>query len=622
MEKKSFLSAFICSLFLVACEQTDWRDSSGTEQEGFVFRLQTASYDNACVEEKSRSLSVQKTDYDRVEWYVTDDEGKVVENLKGMYEPASAELHLEGLKKGEYNLLLLGIRGQGEEDGAVIHRLRDETDEWITFPSDLRRPLSAEYFYSRTPFSVNAVKGPAGEEETVAFSQNVMLRRIVGRVDFSLSFNNVYVRNAVVSQKVRLEEGRFYTGLSGNGNYVGETGRFAQELDLSSATSYLFLPAVSGSSLRGEVEVCTRGYRGDQVRRVFVFDSVSVSANRIGQIHTSVDHPDDSQGLMYFTEEAYREGDYQRILQDGEPKEVYADSRQRSFNTSRPLQANVAEDGRLHLRFYSPRELRKVLVKARIPSAENEFFNLAYFESLPAFADFYQEMPLLLREGVYQTESGRYITLSRFEKEELRNMELKIEADDAYWDKLQKIKHGWNVSFNLYGGDPDKADGGPAGNWMGIRPVHCREAVALFINFTYMIDMPEHEEILRANEDRLYGNGGVGDKVTADVVLKQMRQERSLSVGLVYTGNNVYGLGGGSVFGAWQGGWFNHYTDTYACEVMFHELGHVMGYSHSSAFTYGPWAQELMNRFYVTHIHEMPVDSPDYLNSKNNPNKY
>ena len=64
MEKKSFLSAFICSLFLVACEQTDWRDSSRTEQEGFVFRLQTASYDNACVEEKSRSLSVQKTDYD------------------------------------------------------------------------------------------------------------------------------------------------------------------------------------------------------------------------------------------------------------------------------------------------------------------------------------------------------------------------------------------------------------------------------------------------------------------------------------------------------------------------------------------------------------------------------
>ena len=53
---------------------------------------------------------------------------------------------------------------------------------------------------------------------------------------------------------------------------------------------------------------------------------------------------------------------------------------------------------------------------------------------------------------------------------------------------------------------------------------------------------------------------------------------------------------------------------------MFHELGHVMGYSHNSAFTYGPWAQELMNRFYVDHLDMMPVDSPDYLSSRQNPN--
>ena len=110
--------------------------------------------------------------------------------------------------------------------------------------------------------------------------------------------------------------------------------------------------------------------------------------------------------------------------------------------------------------------------------------------------------------------------------------------------------------------------------------------------------------------------------MTAETVLAQMRQERSLTVGLVYPGNGVVGLGGGSVFGAYQSAWLRHYHDTYACEVMFHELGHVMGYSHSSSFTYGPWAQELMNKFYVEHIHEMPVDSPDYLDSKNNPNLY
>lgn len=180
---------------------------------------------------------------------------------------------------------------------------------------------------------------------------------------------------------------------------------------------------------------------------------------------------------------------------------------------------------------------------------------------------------------------------------------------------------GTSVSHST-GGNPELPDGGPVGNWMGIRPVHCREAVALFLNFTYMIDMPEHEEILRANVDRLYGNGGPTDKVSVETVLQQMRQRRTLQVGLVYPGNGVIGLGGGNVFGAYQQAWFQHYFNTYSCEILFHELGHVMGYNHSSSFTYGPWAQELMNRFYVEHITEMPIDSPSYLKSEQNPNKY
>ena len=55
---------------------------------------------------------------------------------------------------------------------------------------------------------------------------------------------------------------------------------------------------------------------------------------------------------------------------------------------------------------------------------------------------------------------------------------------------------------------------------------------------------------------------------------------------------------------------------------MFHELGHVMGYNHSSAFTYGPWAQQLMNNFYVNNLHKFPIDSPSYLNSRDNPTLY
>ena len=204
--------------------------------------------------------------------------------------------------------------------------------------------------------------------------------------------------------------------------------------------------------------------------------------------------------------------------------------------------------------------------------------------------------------------------------EELQKAEFKLVSEDFYWRKLKKIEHGWNVSFGLYGGDPTREDGGPSGNWMGIRPVHCREVVAVLLNFTYMIDMPEHEQILKENIDILYDDNK--QPVTPEKVLAQMRIERSLVVGLVYSKHGVVGLGGGNVWGVYQQAYVQHYTNPYSCELMFHELGHVMGYGHASSFTYGPWAQNLMNNFYVSNLEKFPIDSPKYLNTATNPNLY
>ena len=84
---------------------------------------------------------------------------------------------------------------------------------------------------------------------------------------------------------------------------------------------------------------------------------------------------------------AYDEGQHAQILHDAEPKAVYTDAGQRSFNTSRPLQVEAVADGRLHVRFYSPRALKGVLIRARFPSVSDEYLDLAYFDSIPAFAD-------------------------------------------------------------------------------------------------------------------------------------------------------------------------------------------------------------------------------------------
>lgn len=607
------------SLFMASCEQDEWSSTpSAAKGDQAVFQLNYAAYEG----DATRSAHSRLADYDRVEFRVVDTSGAVVDGIRGLYDFATSELRIEGLREGDYRLLILGIRGDEQADGATIHAIGHTDEEWVTFPSDFPEPLRAEYFYSQSPFTVRISASSQGQVSYEVTGTETLQQRIFGRVDFAFTYENPYVRTALLATRAQLSGARFRTGMTGAGTFTGQSDEISLEVDLAQMPSYSFLPTVEAYPLSGEIELVTRNYRGGRVRSRFDFELDRIEANRIGQVHTQVVHPDDNSGTLFVTQQAYDEGDYALILQDGEPKSVYADPAQRRFNTSKPLQLAVTDAGELHARFYSPRALSGVLVRARIPRVDSEYLDLAWFDSIPPFADFYERLPQLSRPSVCRTESGRWIEIPQLVAEDFEGVEFTVESEDPYWQKLQQIIHGWNIAFSLFGGDPDQPNGGPVGNWMGIRPVHCREAVAFFLNFTYMIDMPEHEQILRENQDRLYGNGGVEDKVTPETVLRQMRQTRSLNVGLVYPGNGVLGLGGGSSFGAYQQAWLQHYFNTYSCEIMFHELGHVMGYNHSSAFTYGPWAQELMNRFYVSHLEEMPINSITYLNSSKNPTLY
>lgn len=621
------LGWLLAACMLVACEtDEDWDPAD--RAEGVVrAELCYAEFDAG----RGAGRSLRVADYDRVEFLVADGQGVVVEYAKAYYDAPTATVRIEGLQPGDYRLMVAAARGDWAADSVVFARVRRVDEPWLRFPvssgegTTAGRALAAEYFHSATDFRVWLEPSASGGLRVASdLPSAVEQRRVVGRWDVALDYAHSSVRDAVVGARAELRGGAFYTSLTAAG-VPGDVWRPAAGVRVglsSSGGSFLLLPTLADDSLRAAVSLTTRTYLGDTLHRAYVATVAPVEAGRIHRTVVQALHPEDEVGTLFVTAPAYAAAGHGLILQDDEPHTVYTDPQQRSFNTARPLQVGVTDEGELSLRFYSPKPLRGVLIRGKLPATEGEYVDMAYLDSLPAFADFRQQLPATVREAMYRTASGRIVRLPRLSAEELQEADFQISSADPYWQLLQRIEHGWNIRFELYGGDPTRPDGGPSGNWMGIRPVHLREVVAFFLNFTFMIDMPEHEAILRANEDRLYGNGGPDDKVTAETVLAQMRQPRSLRVGLVYTGNLVMGLGGGDVFGAYQGGWFEHYTSTYACEVMFHELGHVMGYSHDSSFTYGPWAQELMNNFYVQNLSKMPVESAGYLNSASNPHRY
>ena len=93
-----------------------------------------------------------RADYDRVELAVMDGDGRRVRDVKIRYDAPTSSVYMEALREGRYELLILGIKGNADTDGAAIHDMETASDTWISFPESHVKPLSAEYFHSSTPF--------------------------------------------------------------------------------------------------------------------------------------------------------------------------------------------------------------------------------------------------------------------------------------------------------------------------------------------------------------------------------------------------------------------------------------------------------------------------------------
>ena len=261
-------------------------------------------------------------------------------------------------------------------------------------------------------------------------------------------------------------------------------------------------------------------------------------------------------------------------------------------------------------------------IYARISQYSSEWLKFAYYEEIPMLGDALLPIPFMSRDVIYYTESGKRVKIPRQETFTNSQIEFKLVSDDPYWKMIEQIKVNWYLSFASYGGDPDAPDGQPAGNWRGVRPVHIREYIAYFTNVAYMWELPECEQTMH---DYVAANGEFHDDanrpVPVSTIMTRFRNMSSFKLGLIKPGA-VAGLGGSGVYGLAQYILNYHYSNTYYCSLAFHELGHCMGYGHSSSFTYGPWAESVMNHFYVNNIHRFPIDSWEYLRSRENPNLY
>lgn len=326
----------------------------------------------------------------------------------------------------------------------------------------------------------------------------------------------------------------------------------------------------------------------------------------------------DQTDAIYLTKAAMQDENITRyILQDNEPDWLIHENPERSFSTMNPLQSNITTDEKLHLRFYSPRKLTDVQVWAKIPSLVEEEFLLATLEEIAPFADVYAPLPPFgQKDCKFKTISGKEITFKAGPTFPLNGLKVRVSSSCEYWKKLKDIKVNWSVKF----GKPINNNFNP-NNW-GMKAAHCREAVSLALNNTYMFSTNEYRDGLYALQGQLYSDDAGKNIVdTHKLYNENILQPKTLHLGVASIG----GFAGGHIWYFIEDAYMTHYADdavSFNNLVIWHEFGHVLGYGHEGNMTYPNkdnvgWANYTGILYYnMSKEKKLPIYSRRFLHTR------
>ena len=585
------------------------QENAPTEHAALHIRLQA---DGLFGSESSRAAY---TDDIEVHYLLSDANGNLLDTYLSTYIPSAQTIIIEPLPRGDYTLYVVAFSPSLKEKGLLVNTAISTLDDnWFTL--EATEPLTTfdEYIcHGQQSLSVST---------TSAIYCDLSLSHLLTSVQVEVDYISQYLESSVSSLDVTFDASHsFYTGLSIDGNYTGQVNWQDKLVCIKDRTAFQLMPSTTKDAISGKLLLHTRTHDGFEYPSSYTFQLKGQGGVR-HQLKAAFDkHPEAHTGTLWISSVMLHRYPQPLILQDDEPKTIYYDRSQRSFNVNAPLQLRNLDAMKLNARFYSPCPVKDVAVWVK-PTTSNTEFLLAYIDSIPAFSDLEFDFPLYPFKGEYKTLAGHRVTYTSDELAALLSAgyTTRFESTDTYLEMISTIQPKWTIAFNSFGGDPDQPNGAPAGNWMGLRPIHAREAIAFLTNFGYMISTQAFLDHLLTFQGRITNNSGKVFDVS--IIPTQFKNHGGFNVGLVYAGNGVLGLGGGATWGVYQQAYLQHYFNDYSAQIMFHELGHCLGYSHSSGMTYGPWAQECANKYYVANIATFPVPSIDILDSRNNPHRY
>lgn len=593
------------SATLIGCQSDDESETPYGNKEKLRFQL---------VYQDVPQTRAGTIDAHEISYFVADKRGNILYNVQSDYHRADETIVVEPLPNGDYQLLALTFDKKLCDYGFTLSEGQQTlADTWFSF-SDKPLPVISDLFAfcGKIEFTV---------KNQSAVTTPIVMRNVFAAVRVDMKNTNDYIRSGTKSFTLSTSQQiEMYTKFTLSGKYAGSAEWDCDDSPIEDGAILVTMPRINPEPVNLVLSLTTLDHKQLTYQNDFVA-SCTLQTNQLSTVSVDLSkHPDAKMGMIYASRSNYNSQARPLILQDGESKNIYYDANQRSFNINQPLQLKLSTEGVLHTRFYSPCAIKEVGIWAQLPGTTDQV-QIAYYDSIPGFCDATFSLQLSDAVTEFPTSSGGRVAITKDQLPQLAKT-LTIRCDDPFWIKVKQIRARWRIRFSSFQTDPDLPNGGAGmnGDWKGLRLVHAREAIAIMFNIGYMITLPEYVAWQKTFQGKLYGNGGSTDILDVNTIIPRMEAHGGFNVGLVAGGS--LGLGGGETWGVWQGTFIEHYTSTSAVNTAFHEIGHCIGFGHSSSMTYGQWAGGCCDWFYVTNIKKFPVNDYRILNSRNNPNLY
>ncbi len=542
--------------------------------------------------------AAENDSFSRIWYIIADEKGKVIDFPYSKLSDDLSMLRVEGLPAGRYTLAFLAV--MGDDIGAEVSDPESLSADWLSSQGVMRE----EFFYASLPVEIGLDQAP--------ISENITLKRCVSAFKVGLEYSSPYLKRFVKSVRLTLDKA-LPTAMTAAGKYVKAESEL-KDIDLvRGAKTLLLFPA---DELSGYIEVESERNNGERFSRRYRIDGSRLEAGKITQISIPYTHPDENDGRIVVTEEAYEYLPYidTMWLADEATSTMYG----RSFTVNQPIQIYLNDSGRLQVRSFAAVPVSSVSVRARIGKISSQSFVLAEFEKLYPFMEAEFDLPLKERECKFETEDGRLLSIPAQPSLTASDIELSVDwGEDEYMKKIAQIgDKTWKISY-----------ANVSYSWsVDMTPALCRHAATLVINMAYMFSTEGFDKALQAYEGNIYANSKARviplDEIRGKI--KNLDGVNNLRCG------NCVGYGGmGGHWWYWLASycWTGHYYDVrpssdsadhnYTRQAIFHEFGHVLGYSHSDEMTYGDKWTVLCANEYCRQGREglLPVNSSSQVNS-------